>query len=61
MRNRAIFCADWLKELPKISRFLDFFQWLPPLSWIFLEFKFVTIGKVKRVELRHRAKLCQNR
>jgi len=43
-----------------LSRFLDFSEWRPLPSWI-LNFKFVTVRTVKRVELHHHTKFCRNR
>ena len=42
----------------EISRFLEFKKWQPPPFWIF---KFLTVGHVKKVELRHRTKFRRNR
>jgi len=39
----------------------DLSRWRPPPSWIFWNFKFLTVGTLKGVELHHRAKFCQNR
>jgi len=53
-RNRLNYGRD-----VAIFRFL---RWRPPPSWIFVQnFKFLTFGTVKRVELRNHAKFCRNR
>jgi len=36
---------------------LEFKKWQPPPAWIF---KFLTVGHVKKVELRHRTKFRRN-
>ena len=50
-----------VKPLPRYRDFLDFLSWRPPLSGIFWNNKFLTVGRVKRVELRHRAKFLLRR
>jgi len=41
-------------------QFLDFFKIVATTILEFPNFKFLTVGTVKRVELRHRAKFCRN-
>jgi len=42
-------------------RYFDFSRWRPPPSWIFKFLKFLTVGRLKRAELRRLAKFGQNR
>ena len=42
-------------------RFFYFSRWRPPPSWIFQISNFLTVGRLKRAELRRFAKFGQNR
>jgi len=48
------------QTIAEISRFLDFSEWWPLPSRIFLNFNFVMVRTIKRVELHHCAKFRQN-
>ena len=49
------------RNVPEILPIFDFSRWRPPPSWILQKFKFSTVGTLKRVELRLRAKFWRNR
>jgi len=49
------------KTAAEIWRLFDFSRWRPPTSWIFQISKFLTVGRLKRAELRRRAKFGRNR
>jgi len=46
------------QTVPEISRYLDFFKMA---TAAILDFTFLTVGTVKKVELRHPAKFLRNR
>ena len=62
LRHCAKFCRNRSNPGGDMSVF-DLSRWRPPPSWIFeiSNFKFLTVGTVKRFELHHRAKFRQNR
>jgi len=45
----------------EIWRYFDFTRWRPRPSWIFKFLKFLTVGRLKMIELRRRAKFGRNR
>ena len=56
-------CQMLCRSVKPLWRYRDFwiFQDVGSRHVVFLNFKFVTVRMVKRVELRHRAKFCWNR
>jgi len=53
-------CVEIGQTAAKIWRFFDFLKWRPPLSCIFKNFKFLTVGQLKWVEVRRHAKFGCN-
>jgi len=47
--------------IAEMWRFFDFLRWRSPLSWILKFLKFLTVERLKMVELRHCAKFGWNR
>jgi len=60
MRHRAIFREDRWNRSGDIEDF-RFFKMAAAAMLNFGNFKFLTVGTLKRVELRLRAKFCRNR
>ena len=60
MRHRTKFRKDRSNRSGDVADF-RFSRWRPPPSCFFGNFKFLTVGTLKRVELRVRAKFCRNR
>jgi len=60
MRHRAKFREDRWNRSGDIEDFL-FFKMAAAAMLYFGNFKFLTVGTLKRVELRLRAKFCRNR
>ena len=48
-------------SVAEIWRHFDFSRWRPPPTWIFKFLKILTVGRLKTVELRRRAKFGRNR
>ena len=57
-------CQIWSKSVETRSRYgylFDFSIWRPPAILDFSNFKFLTVGRLKMIELRRRAKFGRNR
>ena len=60
MRHRSKFRKDRSNRSGDMADF-RFSRWQPPPSCFFGNFKFLTVGNLKSVELRLHAKFCRNR
>jgi len=60
LRQHAKFRGDRSNRGSEMLRYFDFSRWQSPLSWIFELLKFLTVGRLKRVELHRQAKFCRN-